>query len=120
MLRETINTTFTARHSLGDKSIDVQSSEGVVPAKGNERRDGAAQGRIRLAYARGTEMLDGTGDTLTKATLQAPVVDDPIGTPVHPAEPEHPPRPAGLRLREADQRTEPLGGSPAGRAGGSR
>ena len=38
-----IGTTFTARHSLGDRTIDAENDEGPVKAKAGEVRIQAAE-----------------------------------------------------------------------------
>jgi hypothetical protein len=73
-LGNVIDTTFTARHSLGDKTIpDANSSEGVVKAKMGETRISLAQGELQKSFDNNVKLWDDTGPSLTTTAQTKPV-----------------------------------------------
>jgi hypothetical protein len=83
-----IDATFTARHSLGDKTVPETSSEGPVKAKQSEVRLGIAQNKLKQNFDTGKQLWDATGATLTKSQLAQPEAPQVLDAARENAEPD--------------------------------
>jgi len=90
-LDQVTKNTYTARHSLGDNTIDVENDEG--PIKGNmpEVRIEAAENELAKDYAEDAPVWDITSGSITEGQMEAPTkatvrdtVAEPQGTEALP------------------------------------
>jgi hypothetical protein len=65
--------TYTARHSLGDKTIDVETSQGQLTGNMPETRLQAAESELAKDYAADTKVWDITSGSLVEGQMAAPV-----------------------------------------------
>jgi hypothetical protein len=73
-LDDVTKNTFTARHSLGDKTIeDIETSQGRMQGNMPEVREEAAQNELAKSFADGAKVWDITSGDMVESQLQQPV-----------------------------------------------
>lgn len=80
--------TYTARHSLGDRTLDLENDEGAIKAKATQVRNSAIANELRKDEAAGAVVWDATGTALTSKPLANVVkaeVRDEVRTDTAPA-----------------------------------
>jgi hypothetical protein len=68
-----MGTTFTARHSLGDRALDAENDEGPIKAKAGEVRIQAAESELTKDFTEDAPVWDITSGSLVEGHLEQPV-----------------------------------------------
>jgi hypothetical protein len=84
-LDDVTKNTYTARHSLGDKTIDdIETSQGRMSGNMPQVREEAAENELAKSYAEGAPVWDITSGSLVEGQMQQPVkaqVRDTVAEP---------------------------------------